>query len=112
MRIRRSHNLGLEEARKRADRIAEDLREEFSFRSRWVGDALHVEGSGALDMRINAVLDRLGHGKAADRSKQIWQLLTLETWMRQHASMAKAAGMPPWARPLPNNTKPRPWWIT
>lgn len=47
MRIRRSHNLGLEEARKRADRIAEDLREEFSFRSRWVGDALHVEGSGA-----------------------------------------------------------------
>ena len=47
MRIRRSHNLGLEEARKRADRIAEDLREEFSFRSRWVGDALHVEGTGA-----------------------------------------------------------------
>ena len=47
MRIRRSHNLGLEEARKRADRIAEDLREQFSFRSRWVGDALHVEGSGA-----------------------------------------------------------------
>lgn len=46
MRIRRSHNLGLEEARKRADRIAEDLREEFSFRSRWVGDAMHVEGSG------------------------------------------------------------------
>ncbi len=31
----------------------------------------HVEGSGALDMRINAVLDRLGHGKAADRSKMI-----------------------------------------
>ena len=43
MRIRRSHNLGLEEARKRADRIAEDLREQFSFRSRWVGDALHVD---------------------------------------------------------------------
>ena len=32
--------------------------------------------------------DRAG---SADRSKQIWQLLTLETWMRQHASMAKAA---------------------
>lgn len=31
----------------------------------------HVEGTGALDMRINAVLDRLGHGKAADRSKII-----------------------------------------
>ncbi|MDH3893866.1 MAG: hypothetical protein OES78_04820 [Chromatiales bacterium] len=31
----------------------------------------HVEGTGALDMRINAVLSRLGHGKAADRSKVI-----------------------------------------
>jgi putative polyhydroxyalkanoate system protein len=46
MRIRRSHNLGLQEARKRADRIAADLREEFSVRSRWVGDAMHVEGRG------------------------------------------------------------------
>jgi putative polyhydroxyalkanoate system protein len=46
MRIRRSHNLGLEEARKRADLIAVDLREEFSLRSRWQGDSMHVEGSG------------------------------------------------------------------
>ena len=46
MRIRRSHNLGLEEARKRADRIADDLREEFSLRARWHGDAMHVEGNG------------------------------------------------------------------
>lgn len=46
MRIRRSHNLGLREARKRADRIAADLQEEFSLRSRWQGDAMHVEGSG------------------------------------------------------------------
>lgn len=46
MKIRRNHNLGLEEARKRADRIAADLREEFSFRSRWEGDSMHVEGSG------------------------------------------------------------------
>ena len=46
MRIRRSHNLGLEEARKRADLIADDLREQFSLRSQWRGDALHVQGNG------------------------------------------------------------------
>ncbi len=46
MRIRRQHKLGLEEARKRADLIAADLQEQFSLRSNWQGDALHVEGSG------------------------------------------------------------------
>lgn len=46
MRIRRSHNLGLDEARKRADRIAADLQEQFSVRARWQGDSMHVEGSG------------------------------------------------------------------
>ena len=46
MRIRRSHNLGLEEARSRADRIAEDLQEQFSLRSSWNGDALQVQGNG------------------------------------------------------------------
>ncbi len=46
MRIRRSHNLGLAEARKRADRIAADLKDQFSLRADWRGDALHVEGNG------------------------------------------------------------------
>lgn len=46
MRIRRSHNLGLEEARNRADRIADDLKEQYSLRSNWQGDALHVQGNG------------------------------------------------------------------
>jgi putative polyhydroxyalkanoate system protein len=46
MRIRRSHNLGLEEARNRADLIAADLQEQFSLRSNWQGDALHVRGNG------------------------------------------------------------------
>lgn len=46
MRIRRSHKLGLEEARNRADRIAADLQEQFSMRSKWQGDALHVSGNG------------------------------------------------------------------
>ena len=46
MRIRRSHNLGIEEARTRADRIAADLQQQFSLRSAWQGDALHVKGNG------------------------------------------------------------------
>ena len=46
MRIRRSHNLGLEEARNRADLIAADLQQQFSMRSKWHGDALHVQGNG------------------------------------------------------------------
>ena len=46
MRIRRSHNLGLEEARNRADLIAADLQQQFSLRSKWHGDALQVRGNG------------------------------------------------------------------
>ena len=46
MRIRRNHNLGLDEARKRADRIADDLRKQFPISSNWQGDALHVKGNG------------------------------------------------------------------
>jgi len=46
MKIRRSHNLGREEARIRADRIASDLHQQFSLRSNWQGDALHVKGNG------------------------------------------------------------------
>jgi putative polyhydroxyalkanoate system protein len=46
MKIRRSHSLGLKEARKRADRIAADLTDQFSLRAAWQGDALHVEGNG------------------------------------------------------------------
>jgi len=46
MRIRRHHNLGVEEARKRADRVAADLQQQFSLKSQWQGDALHVKGNG------------------------------------------------------------------
>ncbi len=46
MKIRRRHNLGLEEARHRADKIAADLQQQFSMRSRWQGDALLVQGTG------------------------------------------------------------------
>ena len=47
MKIRRKHNLGMEEARNRADRIAADLKDQFALRSRWNGDTLHVNGTGA-----------------------------------------------------------------
>ena len=50
MRIRRSHKLGLEEARKRADLIAADLQQQFSLRSKWQGDALQVRGNGVTGL--------------------------------------------------------------
>lgn len=46
MRIRRNHELGLEEARNRADRIAAELQSQYSLRSAWHGDRLQVNGSG------------------------------------------------------------------
>ena len=46
MKIRRSHNLGLQEARTRADRIAADLDRQFPLKSAWQGDVLLVKGNG------------------------------------------------------------------
>ncbi|MBT8108906.1 MAG: polyhydroxyalkanoic acid system family protein [Gammaproteobacteria bacterium] len=46
MKIHRRHKLGLEEARNRADKIAADLQQQFSMRSRWQGDVLKVKGNG------------------------------------------------------------------
>jgi putative polyhydroxyalkanoate system protein len=46
LRIQRTHHLGIEEARVRANRIAADLERQFSLRSQWQGDALHVRGNG------------------------------------------------------------------
>jgi len=46
MRIRRSHNLGLQEARNRADRVAADLQAQFGARSHWHENEMHVEGKG------------------------------------------------------------------
>jgi putative polyhydroxyalkanoate system protein len=46
MKIHRRHKLGLEEARNRADKIAADLQQQFSMRSRWQGDVLQVQGNG------------------------------------------------------------------
>ena len=60
MRIRRSHNLGREEARRRANQIAADLGGQFSLTSTWQGDYLLVSGNG-----VN------GHLHVADESIEI-----------------------------------------
>lgn len=60
MRIRRSHNLGLEEARRRADDIAGHLGRQFSLTSSWRGDHLMVKGNG-----VN------GHLAVAEKSVEI-----------------------------------------
>ncbi len=46
MRIRRNHQLGIEEAKSRANEIASHLEQQFSLKSNWVGDRLMVRGNG------------------------------------------------------------------
>jgi putative polyhydroxyalkanoate system protein len=46
MRIRRSHQLGIEEARSRANRIAGFLERQYSLTSTWRDDRLVVRGNG------------------------------------------------------------------
>lgn len=46
MRIRRSHRLGIAEARNRAEKIAGYLEHQYALRWSWQGDHLHVQGNG------------------------------------------------------------------
>ena len=46
MRIRRNHQLGIDEAKSRANDIAGHLEQQFSLTSNWVGDRLMVRGNG------------------------------------------------------------------
>ena len=46
MRIRRSHELGLEEAKTRIDHVAETLGNQYSLTSSWNGDHVLVRGNG------------------------------------------------------------------
>jgi putative polyhydroxyalkanoate system protein len=46
VRIRRTHQLGIEEARSRADEIARHLGRQYSLTSRWQGNYLIVSGNG------------------------------------------------------------------
>jgi len=52
MRIRRSHELGLEEAKSRIDHVAETLGNQYSLTSSWNGDHVLVRGNG-VNGRIN-----------------------------------------------------------
>jgi len=46
MRIRRSHELGLEAARKKIDHVAATLGNQYSLTSSWRGDHVRVRGIG------------------------------------------------------------------
>ena len=46
MRIRRDHDLGLEEARSRIDRVTVELERQYSLTSTWDGDHVVVRGNG------------------------------------------------------------------
>lgn len=46
MRIRRSHEFGIEEARRRIDEVAADLEQRFSLTTQWQGDNLAISGTG------------------------------------------------------------------
>ena len=46
MRIRRQHQLGIEEARRRVDRVAEELGGRLNLTGRWEGDHMRVSGRG------------------------------------------------------------------
>ncbi len=46
MRIKREHQLGIEEARRRVDRVAEELGGRLNLSGRWEGDHMRVRGRG------------------------------------------------------------------
>ena len=46
MRIHRNHNLGIEEAKRRVDLVAEEVGPKWNLRSWWVGDRMQVQGTG------------------------------------------------------------------
>ena len=46
IRIRREHNLGVDEAKRRVDQVADDIGGKFRLTSTWEGDHLRVTGSG------------------------------------------------------------------
>lgn len=54
MVIRRSHQLGIEEARSRATQIAGHLARQYSLTSTWQGDNLVVSGNGVNGQLIVA----------------------------------------------------------
>ncbi|MBT8099032.1 MAG: polyhydroxyalkanoic acid system family protein [Gammaproteobacteria bacterium] len=64
MHFEKQHDLGVDEAKRRVDKIAEQLEQRFSLGSEWHGDTLKVTGNGARgqiavtgqDIRVNVKL--------------------------------------------------------
>ncbi len=46
MKIKREHSLGVEEARRRVDQVADELGGKLGLTSHWEGDRLRVRGKG------------------------------------------------------------------
>lgn len=46
IKVKRAHHLSLKEARKVAQKVADDLGEEYDLESRWEGDTVHFRRSG------------------------------------------------------------------
>jgi len=46
LKIRRQHTLGVEEAKRRVDQVADELGGKLNLTSRWEGDHLRVNGRG------------------------------------------------------------------
>lgn len=47
MRIRREHDLGIDEARSRVEKVSARLERQFGLTSEWQGDQLYFRGAGA-----------------------------------------------------------------
>ncbi|MFO1385988.1 MAG: polyhydroxyalkanoic acid system family protein [Chitinivorax sp.] len=58
IRIERSHNKPHEEARKLAERVAQEMADEFGFSSRWEGDVLHFDRSG-VEGKLSVETDKV-----------------------------------------------------
>jgi putative polyhydroxyalkanoate system protein len=76
MKIKRDHSLGLNEARKRVESIAESLGNKYGLSSNWEGNALKITGSG-----VNGRID------VADQSVNVdvklgFALMMLESTIR------------------------------
>ncbi len=58
MKIRREHTLGVEEAKRRVDQVADELGGKLNLTSRWEGDHLRVNGrgvSGRIVVEVDSV---------------------------------------------------------
>ena len=65
IRVERSHSLGREAAREKAERLVERLASEYDVRYRWNGDTLEFKRSGAdgrIDVRDDSVRVQLSLG--------------------------------------------------